>query len=161
MQKELDMFEVSDNNIIIDMFGRRMDEMQARQINILTLAYLGDCIHDLYVRSHRCSCGKDKRINAILKLVVEFVNANAQADCLDAIYNELSDIEMSVYKRGRNSKSMPTKNTDKLHYNKATGLEAVLGYLYVSGQDKRLLYILNKCYKHINEGRKEFWDKQG
>lgn len=138
-----------------------MEKMQARQLNILTLAYLGDSIHDIFVRSQICSCGKDERINSIHKQAVGYVSANSQADCLDNIYNELSDEELSVYKRGRNSKSMPTKNTDKLHYSKATGLEAVLGYLYVSGQDDRLLYILNKCYKHINEGRKEFWDKQG
>lgn len=138
-----------------------MDEKQARQINILTLAYLGDCIHDLFVRSHICTDGRDERISLIHKQAVQYVSANAQADCLDNMIDELSQTEMSVYKRGRNSKSMPTKNTDKAHYCKATGLEAVLGYLYVSGQDKRLLYILNKCYNYINEGRKEFWDKQG
>ena len=136
--------------------GYKIDEMKARQLNILTLAYLGDGIHDIYVRSQVCSCGKDERIYSIHKQVVGFVSANAQADCLDSILEEFTDVEMSVYKRGRNSKSVPTKNTDKFHYSKATGLEAVLGYLYVSGQDKRLLYILNKCYKFINEGRKEF-----
>lgn len=155
------MFKITDNKSVIDILGYRLEESKARQINILTLAYLGDSIHDIYVRSQICSCGKDERIYSIHKQVVGFVSANSQADCLDEIIEEFTETEMSVYKRGRNSKSMPTKNTDKLHYSKATGFEAVLGYLYVSGQDDRLLYILNKSYKFINEGRKEFWVRQG
>ncbi|MBQ9624577.1 MAG: Mini-ribonuclease 3, partial [Clostridia bacterium] len=76
------------------------------------------------------------------------------ASFLESILEELNEDELAIFKRGRNSKSMPTKNTDKAHYSKATGFEAVLGFLYVSGQDERLLYILNKCYSYINERRK-------
>lgn len=155
------MAQNTDDKSMIELMGTKLSPIKAKQLNILTLAYLGDCVQDFYVRSHICTQGADKRINTIHKSTVCFVSANAQSDCADYIQEELNEVELSVYKRGRNSKSMPTKNTDRLHYSKATGLEAVLGYLYVSGQDDRLTYILNKCYKYINEGRKEFWDKQG
>lgn len=162
MQKNHEVIGITGNSgIIIDKLGARIDEKQARQLNILTLAYLGDCIHDLYIRSRICSKGADRRINAIHKDTVGYVSANSQADCLDFVLDDFSETELAVYKRGRNSKSVPTKNTDKAHYSKATGLEAVFGYLYVSGQDDRLTFILNKCYNYLHEGRKEFWDKQG
>ena len=63
----------------------------------------------------------------------------------EALLPLLTEEEQAVFLRGRNSKSLPTKNTDVAHYKKATGLESVFGYLYMSGQDERLMYLLDKA----------------
>lgn len=135
---------------IIDIFGQKVDTRKAMQMNILTLAYLGDVVQDMFIRS-RVTIDNPAKINQIHRTTVKYVNANSQADCMDLFMDELTEEEMAIFKRGRNSKSMPTKNTDRAHYVKATGFEAVLGFLYISGQDERLLYILNKSFNFISE----------
>lgn len=144
---------------IIENFSKQLSAYEAKQVNILTLAYLGDTIHDIYIKSKIVSKYAQSRINDTHKASVRFVNANAQADSLDFIYHELTDEEIDIFKRGRNAKSMPTKNTDKAHYSKATGFECILGYLYLSGQDSRLLYILGRCFEHIDTGGTNGADK--
>lgn len=130
--------------MIEDMGGKRLDEFACRQMNILTLAYMGDVVYDLYARCHIAQKG-NQRINAIHHEVVGVVNANAQADVIDELAGELTQQEQAVFLRGRNAKSLPTKNTDVAHYKKATGLESIIGYLYMSGQDERLMYLLDKA----------------
>lgn len=135
---------------IIDFWGEQKDEFAARQMNVLTLAYIGDTIHDLYIRSKMVSMG-DQKVQEIHKKTVSFVKANAQAEAIEQIMDELNEQEKAVFLRGRNSKSLPTKNTDMANYKKATGFEAILGYLYMSGQDARLLYLLDKAYVKTRE----------
>ncbi len=136
---------------IIENFTGKLGEFEARQLNVVTLAYLGDVVQDMYVRSRVCTMGHFRRISDTHKMTVSYVNANAQALSMDLIIDELTEKEMSLYKRGRNAKTMPTKNMDKAHYAKATGFETLLGYLYISGQDERLLNILNKCFDYIKD----------
>ena len=124
--------------------GRKLGEFECRQMNIVTLAYMGDVVYDLYIRGKVVEKG-DQKIHDIHREVVTFVNANAQADAVDGLMEELREAEHAIFLRGRNSKSLPTKNTDMAHYKKATGFESILGYLYMSGQDERLMYLLDKA----------------
>lgn len=138
----------------LDQFIQPTDAFHARQYASLSLAYLGDAVQELYVRSRVLSSG-DQKVVMLHKQAVSFVKANAQAQAVDGLMDELTPDELDVFKRGRNTKSTPTKNTDQEHYRKATGFECILGYLYISGQQDRLMYLLDKAYKMIEQNRGE------
>lgn len=120
---------------------------QANAMNPLVLAFIGDSVQMLYIRTrlalaYSCKSGK------LHKLANMSVNAAAQADTADNIKNTLSEEETDIYKRARNSKSQSAaKNARITDYRRATGLEAVIGYLYITGQYTRLDEILNLSFK--------------
>ena len=109
-----------------------------RELNPLQMAYIGDTVHDLYVRSMLVSRGMT--VGKMHKQAVKMVSAFAQARMLEAIEQELTQEEADVARRGRNSqaKHAAPKNADPADYAHATGLEALIGYLYLSGQLERL-----------------------
>lgn len=109
----------------------------------LELALVGDSVYDLYVRSRLVR--KGGRVKDIHKNAVRHVNAHAQAMALDKIEEELTEDEAGVVRRARNAKQTPTKNADAGDYHKATALEALLGYLYLTGQTERLDRFLALC----------------
>ena len=109
----------------------------------LELALVGDSVYDLYVRSRLVR--KGGRVKDIHKNAVKHVNAHAQAMALDRIEGELTEDEAGVVRRARNAKQTPTKNADAGDYHKATALEALLGYLYLTGQTERLNRFLTLC----------------
>ena len=115
-------------------FGAR----DTKELNPLQMAYVGDTIHDLYVRSMLLSRGMT--VGAMHKQAVRMVSAFAQARMLEAIEQELTEAEADITRRGRNSqaKHAAPKNADPADYAHATGLEALWGYLYLSGQQQRL-----------------------
>ena len=115
-------------------FGAR----DTKELNPLQMAYIGDTIHDLYVRSMLLSRGMT--VGAMHKQAVRMVSAFAQARMLEAIEQELTEAEADITRRGRNSqaKHAAPKNADPADYAHATGLEALWGYLYLSGQQQRL-----------------------
>lgn len=102
----------------------------------LELAMVGDSVYDLYVRSRLVKRGG--RVRDIHRNAVKYVNAHAQAQALDRIEGELTDEEASIVRRARNARQTPTKNADAGEYHRATALEALLGYLYLTGQNERL-----------------------
>lgn len=119
-----------------------MDAAQAAQLNALVLAYVGDAVQDLAVRTYLAT---HRRANAHALHVeaVRQVCASAQAGMLHRIMDKLTEQEQAVYRRGRNAKSSTVpKNADVSAYRIATGLEAVLGYLYLCGQRQRLQTVL-------------------
>ena len=81
---------------------------------------------------------KGGRVRDIHRNAVKYVNAHAQAQALDRIEGELTDEEASIVRRARNARQTPTKNADAGEYHRATALEALLGYLYLTGQNERL-----------------------
>ena len=109
-----------------------------RQMNPLQMAYIGDTVHDLYVRSLLVARGMS--VGRMHKQAVRMVSAAAQARMLEAIEPELTPEEADIARRGRNAqaKHAAPKNADPADYAHATGLEALWGYLYVTGQTKRL-----------------------
>ena len=109
-----------------------------RELNPLQMAYIGDTLHDLYVRSMLVSRGMT--VGAMHKQAVRMVSAFAQARMLEAIEEELTEAEADITRRGRNSqaKHAAPKHADPADYAHATALEALWGYLYLSGQSGRL-----------------------
>lgn len=119
--------------------------MDANLYNGLSLAYIGDAVFELYVRKHALAMGVTK-VNNLHKKVVEYTRGEAQAKIIrDFISNNvLSEEEISIYKRGRNSHiNSNRKNIDLANYLDATGFEALIGYLYLKGNIDRLEELIN------------------
>ena len=109
----------------------------------LELALVGDSVYDLYVR--KCLVLRGGRVKDIHKNAVGHVNAHAQAMALARIEQELTEEENGIVRRARNAKQTPTKNADAGDYHKATALEALFGFLYLTGQTERLNRFLALC----------------
>lgn len=109
----------------------------------LTLAYIGDAIYDLVIRTYIVEHG-NAPVNKLHKQVVKLVQASAQAKLYHIIQDMLTEEEETIYKRGRNAKSFTSaKNADIVEYRTATGLEALFGYLYLTDQTARLLELIH------------------
>lgn len=105
----------------------------------LTLAYIGDAVYDLVIRSVLVNRG-NTAVNNLHKKASAIVKAPAQAAVAAAIMEELTEEEKDIYRRGRNSKPhTKAKNASTMEYLEATGLEAVIGFLYLKGDTDRAL----------------------
>ena len=119
-------------------------EQDVRAYSPLTLAYIGDAIYDLIIRSVVVERG-NRAANDLHKRTTRYVKAEAQAKMIIALQEELTEEEEAVYKRGRNAKSYTSaKNASIGDYRKATGFEALMGFLYLTDQMDRLLYLIKK-----------------
>ncbi|MEE1046900.1 MAG: ribonuclease III domain-containing protein [Clostridia bacterium] len=116
------------------------------QYSALTLAYIGDCIYEIYVRSYLISDGNHK-VNDLHKAATSYVRASAQASFFHRIENLLTEEETAAFHRGRNTKSHPPKNADVLEYKTATGVEAMLGHLYIKKEFKRISELMDKLFE--------------
>jgi ribonuclease-3 family protein len=134
-----------------------MEIKDAKLLNGLALAYIGDAVYELAIREHLLDVGQT-RPNQLHQYATQYVSAKAQAKIMDYFSEEeiLTEEEESYYKRGRNSKiNTKAKNTDIQTYLQSTGFEALIGYLYLTKQEERLNEIINNCIQFINkqEGR--------
>lgn len=111
----------------------------------LELAFVGDSVFDLYVRS--ALVRKGGRIRDLHKTAVSCVNAHAQAESLAKIEGLLTEEEAGVVRRARNARQTPTKNADAGEYHQATALEALIGYLYLTGRVERMESLIEICLK--------------
>ncbi len=110
----------------------------------LALAFMGDSVYEIIVRSIVVQSA-NRPAGQLNKIKVKFVNAAAQARMIEALEPELTEEETDAYKRGRNAKSYTTaKNQSIADYRKATGLEALCGYLYLKGDMDRLFFLIRK-----------------
>ena len=117
----------------------QMEEVDIREYSPLTLAYIGDCIYDLVIKSLVINEG-NKQVNKLHQETSKLVQASAQSLMMRTLQEHLTEEEHAVYKRGRNAKSVsPAKNQSITDYRRATGFEALLGYLYLKKDYKRLL----------------------
>jgi ribonuclease-3 family protein len=111
----------------------------------LTLAYVGDAIYEAYIRL-KLTEKVDKRVNALNKEARRYVRARAQCVIAERLMDEFTGEERAVYLRGRNAKVYTkAKNADLREYHSATGFEAVIGYLYLTGDKERLRFLLEKA----------------
>lgn len=124
---------------------------RVKEINSLALAYLGDSIYEVYVRKFLLSLGIMK-VNDLQKSATKYVSARGQYKYLKHMLDQefLTEEEKAVVIRARNHKSHAhPKNTDIITYKHSTGLEALIGYLYLTDNQKRIdeimNYILNEC----------------
>ena len=109
----------------------------------LELAYLGDSLYDLYVREHLIARGG--RVKSLHRHAVRLVCAHAQSEALGRVEGSLTESEAGVVRRARNVRQTPPRNADIGEYHRATALEALVGYLYVTGQRERMNEILAAC----------------
>ena len=130
--------------------------MDVNNVNVLALAYLGDAIYEFYVREYLIKKGYSK-VDVLQKEAVNFVSAKNQSRILTNLINVgfLTKQEIDVVKRGRNyKKSRHPKYTDIITYKMSTGFETLIGYLYLSGNQRRLkeliTYILGGPYEENN-----------
>ena len=128
-------------------FSHIMDEINLsdndiNQLSPLVLAYIGDSVFEIYIRTSLLSDG-NAPVNKLHRRSIEFVKAKAQSDKIHRISEFLTADEQNVVRRGRNAKSgtIP-KNADLNEYKYATGFESLLGYLYLKKEFSRLLEIL-------------------
>ncbi len=117
----------------------------------LTLAYVGDAIYEVFIRTKLTENG-DKKVNRLHKEAKNFVSAKAQSQIVEAMLDSLTADETDIFKRGRNTKvNTKAKNADFKEYHNATGLEALFGYLYLSKNHERLNELLEKSYQIARE----------
>ena len=127
--------------------------MNVNQINVITLAYLGDAIYEVYVRDYLIRTGISK-VEELQKQAISYVSAKAQSKILNYLVNNnyLLKEEIDIVKRGRNYKreSHP-KNTDIITYKMATGFETLIGYLYLDNKKSRIDELMNYVLGGYNE----------
>lgn len=122
----------------------KFTEEEAKFINPLVLALIGDGVYEVFIRTYLVSKNKEMNVHKIHLKAVAFVKAEAQSTYMKQIVDELTEEELSIFKRGRNTKSAAPKNADVTNYRWATGFESLIGYLYILDKMDRLNYILNK-----------------
>lgn len=126
-----------------------MDKEKAKTKQSLVLALVGDSVETLFVRQWFAE-KTDLKVNAITKMTNRIVNAKAQAESLSLIEHLLKDDEKDVVKRARNTHTHSTaKNYAVIDYRYATAFEALIGYLYLSEENKRLMTLLEIVFQHF------------
>lgn len=124
-------------------------EVDIRTYSPLALAYIGDAVYDLVIRTVVVERGNTSP-NKLHKKAVAYVNARIQARMVEALLDELTEEEQTIYKRGRNAKSYTTaKNATVIEYRKATGFEALCGYLYLVGKQERMLSLIRRAIELV------------
>lgn len=119
-------------------------EQDVRAYSPLTLAYIGDAVYDMIIRTVVVERA-NRSANDLHKKTVKYVKAETQAVMIQALLEELTEEEQAVYKRGKNAKPYTkAKNATRGDYMKATGMEALIGYLYLTKQTERILYLVKK-----------------
>ena len=132
---------------------REFSSKEARGLNPLQLAIIGDAIYEVYIRNYIISKHTNYSAHKIHKSAISYVKAKAQSTIMHEIENNLDDEEIYIFKRGRNAKSQTVpKNADVRDYRMATGFEALVGYLYLIGDFKRLSNIFEDSVKIIDTG---------
>lgn len=128
----------------------QMKEVGAKSYSPLVLAYIGDGIYDLVIRTVVVNRG-NTQANKLHKKTSSLVKAAAQSAIIDGLLEILTEEEMTVYKRGRNAKSATmAKNATMQDYRKATGFEALMGYLYLDNQWERMVYLIKEGLQRAN-----------
>ena len=131
-EKEAKLFDIS----------QKITEEKARLMSPVVLAYLGDAVYSLYVRE-KLAFFSDAKSGALNKKAAQTVSAGEQAKLITAILPLLTEEEQSIYRRAKNAKKISkAKNQAPTDYSKSTGFEALIGYLYVTGQEARMNYLL-------------------
>ena len=129
------------------LFGETMEKERAKLTNPVVLAFVGDAVFSLYVRT-KLVCTASGKPNEYQTAGSKIVSAHAQSEFVDKILPILTDEEQEIYRRGRNAKkATKSKNAAAGEYNRSTGLEAVIGYLYFIGDEARL----QELFSHLDE----------
>lgn len=122
-----------------------IDKLEAKKLSPQILAFVGDGVYSLFIRQKLTLTMKGK-CNNLHNLTTNYVKAKGQSNSVEKILPLLKDEELEVFKRGRNYKTNSVaKHSTLIEYKRATGFECLIGYLYLIGQDERLIELLNLC----------------
>ena len=129
-------------------FIKREKEIEnVNMLSPLVWAYVGDSVYEMFIRTNLVNNSNAKPHKLHIESI-KYVKAKAQADTLEKIYDNLTAKEREIVRRGRNAENHHVaKNSNVADYSKSTAFEALIGYLYLSFQDKRLSEILEMCIK--------------
>ena len=124
-------------------FEMKLPKQEIDSISNLGLAHMGDCVFEILVRAYLCAKG-EKTVDKLHRDTIRMVKATSQADFADKMLPLLTEEELAYYRRGKNSHvhAVP-KSATPAQYAKATGVEALFGYLFLSGQKERANEIFN------------------
>lgn len=126
-------------------------DVEPRNYSPLVLAYIGDAVYDLIIRSLVTNRG-NVQVHKMHQHTSKIVKAETQSKMAEFMEDKLSEEELAVYKRGRNAKShTKAKNASMIDYRKATGFEALVGFLYLSGANERLMELVKSGLTEIGE----------
>ena len=130
-------------------FEMNMTKAQVDAISNLGLAHMGDCVYEILCRAYLCSKG-DKTVAQLHRDTIQMVKAGTQAKFADKMLPHLTEDELTHYRRGKNAHphAVP-KSATPAEYAKATGLEALFGYLFLTGQKERANEIFNIVIKEM------------
>ncbi|MCF2656026.1 Mini-ribonuclease 3 [Lacrimispora saccharolytica] len=121
----------------------KIEDVDINTYSPLTLAFIGDCVFDLVIRSV-IVCRANRQPNKLHKLKANVVKAQTQSEMAKALMDDMTEEEAAVYKRGRNAHSFSSaKNASIQDYRRATGLEALVGYLYLLNRSDRILELIS------------------
>ena len=127
-----------EENLVFLKLSKGYDDKSIRELSPLALAFLGDGVYELLVRTYVLD--KNKLANKLHKEAVNFVKAKAQSESIRRVLSKLSEDEKAVFNRGKNAKPHTmAKNQTTFDYKMATGLEALFGYLYLLNRGDRIL----------------------
>lgn len=141
------------NEYILEKFG--IEQIDIRGYSPLVLAYIGDGIYDLVIRSMIVGKG-NAHVNDLHRRTSRLVKAHAQSEMIGILQPELTEEELAVYKRGRNAKSFTmAKNATVADYRRATGFEALMGYLYLKNEVDRMMELILKGLNGMETWRNE------
>ena len=130
-----------------------MTKETAKLINPITLAFLGDAVYSLRIRE-KLIARKSGTPSEMQRIASKLVSARGQSAFLTQVLPLLTEEEAEIYRRGRNAKkTTKSKNADAVDYNRSTGFEAVLGYLYLIGAEERIEQILSLLSEEDFEGQ--------
>lgn len=128
----------------------KISKEKANNINPIVLAFVGDAVYSLYIRE-KLAFSHDAKAHQLNKLATKSVKATAQAEFIKKIMPILTEEEVAVYKRARNAKKTTrAKSATVAEYNMSTGFEALIGYLYVTGQEERMDILLSEGNNNEN-----------
>ncbi len=134
-----------------ELIERKREKQNVNLLNPLVWAYVGDSVYELFIRTNLVNNSNEK-VHKLHVNAIKFVKAAGQAKILKAIEDELTEEEKNIVRRARNTQNHHiAKNATPAEYAYATAFEGLIGYLYLTKQDKRLKYILNKA---LEEGNK-------
>lgn len=121
-----------------------LSEREAMQLNPVTLAFVGDAVYSLYVRE-RLTLEVGGKSADLQRVASKVVSAQGQSEFLDKVQPLFTETEEDIFRRGRNAKKgAKSKSASHLEYNRSTGFEAVLGFLYLTGNDARIKELLQQ-----------------
>ena len=128
-----------------------LEYQDIRTYSPLTLAYIGDAIYELVIRTILVEKG-NTQVNKLHKRASRLVKASAQSAMIEKLKPYLTEEEMGVFKRGRNAKAATmAKNAIMSDYRRATGFEALMGYLYLTEQWERMLELMKTGIREVEQ----------